>query len=286
MTSPVALTRADGHRVQLKWHMLRRQVDDIPFGVVNLRAGIAAGASIEIDIQRTADDDWVVLHDDQLDHETTGSGPVSALNSKDVPNLAMRAPDKGKPVAPVLLLSDVISELSASTPGKGLILQCDLKTPLAEISDAAAGRFCDLVSPTAEHCVLSGADWPAVEELGADVEGLCLGFDPLELFPSDWTSFPQTAAAMDDFVQRSLSVAPTARWIYLYFRLVLAAMDLGVDIVGRAQALGQKVDVWTLDPSDDSKSVVKRLVDLGTDQISTNAPDAWAAWWRSETSVA
>jgi hypothetical protein len=38
--------------VRLKWHKLRRHPDDPPFGRANLRAGLAAGASLEIDLRR------------------------------------------------------------------------------------------------------------------------------------------------------------------------------------------------------------------------------------------
>ena len=51
----VALDHA-GRRVLLKWHKLRRRAGEPPFDPANLATGLAAGASLEIDVRCLADD--------------------------------------------------------------------------------------------------------------------------------------------------------------------------------------------------------------------------------------
>ena len=71
-----------GRRVLLKWHKLRRGANEPPFSLANLRAGLALGASLEIDARMLGDGTWTCLHDDVLDEETTGTGPVNAADAK------------------------------------------------------------------------------------------------------------------------------------------------------------------------------------------------------------
>jgi hypothetical protein len=59
--------RYGGRTVRLKWHKLRRFADDPPFARRNLRAGLAAGASLEVDIRALACGRFVCLHDPLLE---------------------------------------------------------------------------------------------------------------------------------------------------------------------------------------------------------------------------
>lgn len=277
-TVPVRLSDADGRQVLLKWHVLRRQAADVPFDLDNLRLGLEAGASVEIDIQTLADDDWVVLHDDTLDIETTGAGPVAALNGPDAKHLSMRDPTTGKAAAPVALLADMTTFVAERNPAQGFVLQLDLKAP--SISPRARARFVELVAPIAEHCILSGSDWDDVRELGQSIDGLQLGYDPIEMMVAAPTDILATPEATIAFSRQALSIAPQADWIYLYHRLVIGALDAGIDLIAEAHALGQRVDVWTLDPDGDAaRSIVDRVVALGVDQITTNDAVKWQALW-------
>ena len=68
---PDGLSIRHGDRgIRLKWHKLRRRADDPPFHRPNLAAGLAAGASMEVDIQPLADGGFVCLHDWTLETQT------------------------------------------------------------------------------------------------------------------------------------------------------------------------------------------------------------------------
>ena len=71
---PTVALEAGGRPIALKWHCLRRSRTDPAFSRANLRAGLAAGAVVEVDLAATADGDLVCLHDLMLDRETTGRG--------------------------------------------------------------------------------------------------------------------------------------------------------------------------------------------------------------------
>ena len=77
MTDAISVTRA-GRRTFLKWHRARRRGGDPAFTGRRILEGMAAGASVEVDLVLHADDGFAVLHDLSLERETTGSGPVRA----------------------------------------------------------------------------------------------------------------------------------------------------------------------------------------------------------------
>ena len=60
--------------VSIKWHRLRRTTGDVDFTIARLREGLAAGASMEIDLRRHAEHGFVCLHDGELESETSGTG--------------------------------------------------------------------------------------------------------------------------------------------------------------------------------------------------------------------
>lgn len=269
----VAIAARDGRRVWLKWHKLRRHADEPAFDPANLRAGLAAGASLEIDVRRLADDRWVCLHDDVLDEETDGSGPVAALRSGDAAALRIR----GAGYSPPLLAA--LAAVVAAAPASQALLQLDLKEPAATLTERAVRAFAAAVGPVASRCLLSGCEWPAVARLGAAVPGLRLGYDPYEAAagrPLD------TADAIAALAQETLATAPDAACFYLWHRTASAALDQGVNPIAILQERGAMVDVWTLDPSTpDIASILPRMVAAGADQITTNDPFALQALWEA-----
>ena len=83
---------------RLKWHQLRRRRSDPVFLRANLEAALQTGAACEVDLVATADGHFLCLHDLTLDAETTGTGPVAALDRIEIERLRQRAPD-GRPLA-------------------------------------------------------------------------------------------------------------------------------------------------------------------------------------------
>lgn len=261
----------DGRRVLLKWHMLRRRAGEPPFSLANLREGMAAGASVEIDVRLMGDGDWICLHDDALDEETDGRGPVHALNAEAARGLRVAGADYAPP-----LLADVMAVVRAHAQGSAC-LQIDLKEPAAGLDAASVGRFAALIAPAKEFCVLSGTDWQAVERLGASVPGLTLGFDPYDM--AEGRSFC-TAEDIVSFMDETMAVDPRVRTFYLYHRFVDEALALGANPVALLKRKGAFVDVWTLDPSTpEIEALLPRMIEAGADQITTNDAVAMAALW-------
>lgn len=267
----IAISARDGRRVWLKWHKLRRHAGEPPFDPANLRLGLAAGASLEIDVRRVADDRWVCLHDDVLDDETDGSGPVAALRSGDLARLRIRGAAYPPP-----LLAGIAADVARAAPSPA-VLQLDLKEPAATLTDGAVREFAAAIAPIAPRCLLSGCEWEAVARLGAAVPGLRLGYDPYEVAEGRTLV---TAADYEGLARETLANAPDAAMFYLYHRFVSAALDLGVNPVAIVKANGAAVDVWTLDPATpDIGRILPRMVEAGADQITTNDPLALQALW-------
>ncbi|MFI5011821.1 MAG: glycerophosphodiester phosphodiesterase [Hyphomicrobiales bacterium] len=257
-----------GRRVLLKWHKLRRYRSDPPFSVANLRAGLAAGASLEIDVRALADGAWVCLHDDVLDRETDGRGRVGEADTAAIRGLRIAGAEYAPP-----LLAEVAREVAAA-PDTGACLQLDLKEPRESLSPAAVVAFAAAIGPVAKSCLTSGTDWEAVQDLGTAVPSLRLGFDPLQLAEGRDLADRDSIAA---FIEEVAATAPGAATFYLHYRFVLRALAHGINPVTRLKESGASVDIWTLDPTTpDISGVLPPILATGVDQITTNDPVAMA----------
>lgn len=65
------------HITRMKWHRLQRKRSDLPFTPRRLLEGLAVGASMEVGLRLHADHSFVCLHDETLDRETSGTGPIA-----------------------------------------------------------------------------------------------------------------------------------------------------------------------------------------------------------------
>ena len=255
------------HRTRLKWHRLQRLPKDIPFTPARLREGMALGASMEVDLRRRADGGFACLHDETLDRETTGNGPVAAASFGDLQALRMRGND-GRPTEERLLLLEDLAELAATGADPATLVQLDLKESDATLDGPSVDAFLSLLAPVAGRFILSGGDWAAVRRLGADV--LRLGFDPCD---DDTLGALATAADAERFIAAALDRAPQAAMIYLSWPIVLRADALGVDLIAACHAAGKSVDAWTLNPDHPAAAAtLARLVTLRADQITTDSP--------------
>ncbi|MEZ5670148.1 MAG: glycerophosphodiester phosphodiesterase family protein [Alphaproteobacteria bacterium] len=265
--------QAGGRTVRLKWHKLRRAADEPPFAPANLRAGLAAGAAVEIDIRRLGDGAWVCLHDDVLDEETDGTGPVAAIDSAAAARLRIAGADYAPP-----RLTDLMA-IVADTPAVAGHLQLDLKEPEDRLDAAAVASLRAALGEDARRCILSGYHWPTLARVGSAIPGLRLGYDPYE---AALANPPQTGADFARFTEAVLAEAPDAAAFYLYHRFVGAALAAGVNPIAILQRHGAFVDVWTLDPTTpDIASILRAVVRAGADQITTNAPGALARLWHA-----
>ena len=105
----------------------------------------------------------------------------------------------------------------------------------------------------------------------AATRGLHAGFDPLLFYPR---TFDLDADAYRAIAARTLATAPGASIYYLEARLILAALDRGVNLVREVTATGARVDAWTIDPEfPNLNEALQRLLDAGVGQITTNDPE-------------
>ncbi|MEP1587526.1 MAG: glycerophosphodiester phosphodiesterase family protein [Tateyamaria sp.] len=68
-----------------------------------IRAAIAAGYGIEIDVQLTADNNAVVFHDYALDRLANGAGPVRSVSAVGLSQMPLLGGDEGIPDLPEIL---------------------------------------------------------------------------------------------------------------------------------------------------------------------------------------
>ncbi|WP_448955436.1 glycerophosphodiester phosphodiesterase [Labrys neptuniae] len=256
-----------GHRVRLKWHRLRRRLDDTPFTPAILVEALAAGASVEVDLRAHGEAGFAVLHDEVLDRETTGTGPVAAATEAQLRRLYRRAAD-GRPTAERLLMLEDLAGLAARDAAPGTLVQLDLKEETSAMSPARIERLARAIEPVAARFILSGHDWEAVSRLGQGVAALALGFDPCD---DEAMERLRAHGDFDLFVGEALQQAPSASTIYLDYRLVLEAAAAGTDIVSAFHAAGKLVDAYTLNlVHPQAERSLRRLVELKVDQITTD----------------
>ena len=270
--------RHGDRRVRLKWHKLRRQAGDPPFDRGNLAAGLAAGASMEVDIQVLSDGGFVCLHDHFLEPETTGTGPVAASDSETIRTLR-QLDSHGNATGPAPLLLEELTELigaGADTAAKGAQVQLDLKDAVDSITDVAVEMFARQVGAVAGLLSLSGEDWQAVKRLGGEVPGLSLGYDP-----SVWVVDEELrVGGLSRLLDHIAETAPEAETIYPHHSILAAARDRGIDLVGALQREGRLVDCWTIGTNKpDTQAQLRLAVEAGVDQITTDTPGDLERLW-------
>jgi glycerophosphoryl diester phosphodiesterase len=227
---------------------------------------------MEIDIRVLSDGAWVCLHDDRLDEETDGTGPVAALDSVAARRLRIAGADYAPP-----LLTELTAALSSAS--SGVCLQIDLKEAAAGFNERAIAAFRSAVAPVAHRCLLSGTDWQAVQRLGKGIPDLRLGFDPYDIAEG------RTFVSNSDFealVAEVWRIAPDADAFYLYHAFVTAALAEGCNPIEKLKANRAMIDVWTLDPTTpDLIEILIACIAAGADQITTNDPPGMARLWRA-----
>lgn len=259
---------------RVKWHKLRRRKSDPPFLRDNLRAALAAGAPCEVDIQLTADAHAVCLHDAHLDRETTGHGPVAAATRAEIERLRQRDESGVVHADAPLFLDELVAIVRAHGAARSAHVQLDVKAPLEAWSRTSLDNVAHALSDADVALIASAYDWDVVQRLVRHVPDLAAGFDPLRLYPR---TFDVSADDLRALAARTLAIAPGAAIYYLEARLVLTALDRGVNLVDAVASTGAEVDVWTLDHDRPHlQDELARLIAAGCHQITSNDPDALA----------
>ena len=270
---PGIAIESEDHITRLKWHRLQRSHNDLPFTPRRLLEGLAAGASMEVDLRLHADHSFVCLHDKTLDRETSGSGPVAQASLEQLRRLTLRGAHST--IGEGLILLEDLAELARCAAAPDALIQLDLKEVAAALDRQTIENFRRTLACVAGSCILSGNDWQAVSRLAAAIPAMRRGFDPCA---EDTLEHLRDGIDCLDFVESALATAPEAEMIYLDYRIVLAAEEMGIDLVAPFRASGKAVDAWTLNTDHPGAARnVKRLVALKVDQITTDEPDALQA---------
>ncbi len=256
---------------RLKWHMLRRRKSDAPFQRENLIAALRAGAACEVDLTFTADGHALCLHDSTLDRETTGHGRVADATRAEIERLRQRSPTGAVLTSQPLFLDEVCATVVSVGVAASALVQLDVKARAQTLNTATCENFARALGHGADAFIASAYEWSTVARLVAAARGLHAGFDPLLFYPR---TLDLDADAYRAIATRTLATAPGASIYYLEARLILAALERGVNLVREVTVAGARVDAWTIDPEfPNLHDALQRLLDAGVGQITTNDPE-------------
>jgi len=249
-------------------------------------------SAIEIDILPIADGSFVLLHDPDLEVNTSGKGNALSMTREDLSELRYRK--NGQITDERLGFLDQVIPLVADNLSLGK-LQLDFK-PFAVLSPALIGKLLDIIKPIKERVQISSvADW-AIRALSHLAPELDLGFDPLlyldvvsdEIRPATIAPFRIGAYGMLDdhplsgYVWGSKAEYFNARAEVLFSQAVagcewfiraetiLAAYETGFNWIDFLHDHDCIVDAWTLEPQGHSAEMAKKLYRLGIDEITSN----------------
>jgi glycerophosphoryl diester phosphodiesterase len=265
----------NGQRTWLKWHRARRRGSDPVFTGKRILEGMALGASVEVDLVVHGDGGMAVLHDLDLDHDTTGSGPVREASAATLRSLHLRDNDGRVLDDKVMLLEDLAALVRRDGAHPEALLQLDYKEDAAALDAEIIANFTAALAPVAKHFILSAGDAAAVAALAADLPDLRIGYDPCY---GEALETLQRTGDFAGFAADAVAASPRAELIYLHYQIVLDADANGFDLIGAIHAAGYRVDAWTI-PGANAETLpqVERLLALGVDQITTDDPEGLAA---------
>jgi glycerophosphoryl diester phosphodiesterase len=265
---------AGAHVTRLKWHRLRKSMAAPEFGAAVMAEGFTLGASMELDLQVRADGGFVVLHDETLDRETTGQGPVAAQTGPEIAALRYRQQD----CAPILS-EDLAQMLGAAHPAA--LLQFDMKNTADQVGLRGLDHFADHFADRCGSLIISGGSIPLIRALARRLPALKRGYDPTDDLLDLW---PQGLHRVERHLTEVLTDEVKPDMVYLQWEMVVQASRMGFDMVALAHAHGVQVDAWTHRMTDPAQGFAApewvefaALMALQPDQITTDEPVATEA---------
>lgn len=262
----------------------------------SIRQCLQANASfIEVDITALADADYLLVHDPNLDSETTGQGKVENCTADRARILRFNSTEIGVP-----LLSDVVALFGETLTSARL--QLDFKNVLPFNDDEPLHRLVRLIEPLGEQVIVStGADWQLRKlrkiapwlDLGFDIQFYIDWRDPnREIDPcippyrrgayGYWDDHPlatmhltSPAEYLADRCASMVGLVPRLSTFYINHRLLTQSLDDGFNWAIALHEHGIRLDAWTLDVGNSrAESNARRLLEAGVDQFTTNTPRA------------
>lgn len=243
---------------------------------------------LEIDVRFLADDAMLVFHDGRLDHETTGTGKVDALDRPAAAALRCRQDERVR----LCFLEDVVDRMR----GSNTVLQVDLKL-MRPITRARVRTLQAALEPVRSHVLVgSQAHWNL-----RHLPGLPLALDPTLQWHSNLgrhdNLLPRTLGLHGLWDDSPLATNPRASSTeYIESRvedingLLPAAVEWMVDIatiehiaalgVELGELLGRRgvsLAAWTLRGAEpDPAGLLARLYCSGVHTVITDVPLAAA----------
>nr|OAP93196.1 glycerophosphodiester phosphodiesterase [Rhizobium leguminosarum] len=267
----------EGHRTRLKWHRLRKRFADPLFSAEVMAEGFAAGASMELDLRVRADGGFVVLHDEELEGETTGHGAIAKKRIGDLSAIRMQEGDR-----PLVLSEDLAAMLQSAHPAA--LLQFDMKDDYEVVGATGIAHLAAHFQDIAASVIVSGGSLDLIVAVKEKLPRLLRGIDPTEKLydirkASGWK-------AVEIELRADLRGPTEPDTIYLHWPLILDAANEGLDMIALCQDEGKRVDAWTFtlkDPdtgfSEEEWLGFSALMALKPDQITTDEALATERAW-------
>jgi glycerophosphoryl diester phosphodiesterase len=262
----------------------------IPNSLAAVDECVGAGAPrLEIDVRFLADDAMLVFHDGLLDHETTASGRVDALDRAAASAVRYRQDER----IGLCFLDDVVERMR----GSETLLQVDLKL-MRPISAPRARTLEAALAPISQHVLVgSQAHWN-LRQLG----GLPLAFDPTLQWHGHrgrhgnavprtlgrhgmWDDAPLASnpyATPEEYIHARvgdiIGLLPAATEWMVDIATIEHIAGLGVDLGSELARYGVSLAAWTLRETEpDPGGLLDRLFRGGVRTVITDVPLAAAA---------
>jgi glycerophosphoryl diester phosphodiesterase len=266
-----------GHFTRLKWHRLRRSFKDPLFSARVMVEGFRLGASTELDLRVRADGGFVVLHDEELEGETTGHGLIRDALPETIQGLTLLQGGH-----PPILSEDLATMLQTAHPDA--LLQFDMKDGMEAIGARGMDHLADHFCNAGSSIIVSGADLDLIVAVKRRLPSLKRGIDPtgklMEIYHH------QGLKAVETDLRADIAGPTEPDTIYLHWPLVLQAAKDGLDLIGLCHDAGRLVDAWTFnlknpDAGFDEAEArsFSALMALKPDQITTDEPVATERAW-------
>ncbi len=243
MTKPVPLPDAF-LRVPIAHRALHDRAEGRPENSrAAVRAAVAAGYGIEIDVQLSADRQAMVFHDEELDRLTAAQGPVSARTASELGAIRLTDAEDGIPTLP-----EVLSLVSGRVP---LLIEIKDQTGDMSLSDgrlegAVASALAGYRGPVA----VMSFNPHSIAHMARLASDIARGLTTSAYDPDDW-------APLDPAICERLRAIPDYDRTGASF-ISHEAADLARPRVAELKAQGAALLCWTI-RSPEAEAAARRI---------------------------
>lgn len=204
--------------------------------------------AIEFDVQRSADGQLVVIHDETVARTTNGRGVVHEMSFDQLRSLTADVRWNTRQIIPTL--SEAVALVEARGAAMNLEVKAESRENALATAEIIASFLANLQEPLRERLLISSFELDAVAWLKRQLPWLRVG----ALFSgSQWRK--------EDMIARALDLSAEA--LHPNIRLITP------DLVEHAHAAGLRVNVWTAN----RRQTIRRLLALGVDGIFSDLPE-------------